>query len=337
MKNNVTQNDVAKAAGVTRSMVSYVISGNADRSVAPETRKRILEAIEKLDYRPNKAAQALQQGDIAFASKRIGVILCNSSVFLRPYYSEIISGIHTAAHENNYSVGFIRFFSELKDPVLFNNLIHEEEVGGVILVATDQVLNSESDWNIIEKIKSRLSKIVCVEWKCDGLSSVLFDRRETAQKALEFLYKKNYTDIGYIGMNDDRIAGVEKVLDMYNLDSSREKFVLGEAFNMKGGYDIAMKREKFPRAVLCGSDEVAIGVLSALNKRKIAVPGDVALMSIDNIESSAYTNPPLTTMNVQKKAMGERAVEMIVKGTCGKGDDAISIMLPAGIVQRESC
>ena len=85
MKNNVTQNDVAKAAGVTRSMVSYVISGNADRSVAPETRKRILEAIEKLDYRPNKAAQALQQGDIAFASKRIGVILCNSSVFLRPY------------------------------------------------------------------------------------------------------------------------------------------------------------------------------------------------------------------------------------------------------------
>ena len=58
-KKKVTQNDVAKAAGVTRSMVSYVISGTSERSVAPETRKRILEVIQKLGYRPNKAAQAL--------------------------------------------------------------------------------------------------------------------------------------------------------------------------------------------------------------------------------------------------------------------------------------
>ena len=73
MKSNVTQNDVAKEAGVTRSMVSYVICGNTDRSVAPETRQRILDAIEKLGYRPNKAAQALQQGDVAFASNKIGI------------------------------------------------------------------------------------------------------------------------------------------------------------------------------------------------------------------------------------------------------------------------
>ena len=85
MKSAVTQNDVAKEAGVTRSMVSYVISGNSDRSVAPETRKRILDAIERLGYRPNKAAQALQQGDVGFAANKIGVVLCTSETFLRPY------------------------------------------------------------------------------------------------------------------------------------------------------------------------------------------------------------------------------------------------------------
>ena len=72
-KRQVTQNDVAREAGVTRSMVSYVINGTEGRSVAPETRQRILEVIDRLGYRPNKAAQALNQGDIAFASKRIGV------------------------------------------------------------------------------------------------------------------------------------------------------------------------------------------------------------------------------------------------------------------------
>ena len=61
MKNTqVTQNDVAREAGVTRSMVSYVINGTEGRSVAPETRQRILEVIDRLGYRPNKAAQVLQ-------------------------------------------------------------------------------------------------------------------------------------------------------------------------------------------------------------------------------------------------------------------------------------
>ena len=58
---------------------------------------------------------------------------------------------------------------------------------------------------------------------------------------------------------------------------------------------------------------------------------------MDNIEIAEYTNPPLTTMNVQKKNMGYRAVEMIVNNTCGQGDDAIRIMLPANIVNRSSC
>lgn len=93
MKSAVTQNDVAKEAGVTRSMVSYVISGNSDRSVAPETRKRILDAIERLGYRPNKAAQALQQGDVGFAANKIGVVLCTSETFfcvrtMRKFYLE---------------------------------------------------------------------------------------------------------------------------------------------------------------------------------------------------------------------------------------------------------
>lgn len=340
MKSNVTQNDVAKEAGVTRSMVSYVICGNTDRSVAPETRQRILDAIEKLGYRPNKAAQALQQGDVAFASNKIGVILCNADVFLRPYYAEIIGGIHTAAHEHNYHISFIRFFEDIKNPVLFNTLIHEEEIGGLILLAVDQVMKSDEDKALVERIKDRLKKIVCIEWQHEGLSTVMFDRRETASKATEYLYREGYTDIVYIGQNDERVEGVRQILALHGLDSSTEHFFLAEAFDMQGGaaaIDSISKGGTIPRAIVCGSDEVAIGVISALNKKKIAIPQQVAVIGMDNIEMSEYTNPPLTTMNVQKKNMGARAVEMIVNNTCGQGDNAIRIMLPANIVNRGSC
>lgn len=340
MKSHVTQNDVAKEAGVTRSMVSYVICGNTDRSVAPETRQRILDAIEKLGYRPNKAAQALQQGDVALASNKIGVILCNADVFLRPYYAEIISGIHTAAHEHNHHVSFIRFFEDLKDPVLFNTLIHEEEIGGLILLAVDQVMKTDEDRTIIEKMKNRLKKIVCIEWQYEGLSSVMFDRRETACKATEYLFRSGYSDIVYIGQNDERVEGVRQILSLHGLNSNPAYFFLAEAFNMTGGAEAIQKfpeDKKIPAAIICGSDEVAIGVLSALNKKNIKVPEQVAVIGMDNIEMSEYTNPPLTTMNVQKKNMGARAVEMIVNNTCDQGENAIRIMLPANIINRGSC
>ena len=362
----VTQNDVAREAGVTRSLVSYVISGNTERSVAPETRKRILEVIDRLGYRPNVAAQTLQQGEVAMASKKIGVVLNSADVFRRPYYAEIIEGIHTAAHENKYSVSFIRFFEELKDPILFNQLIHEENIGSMILISTGSCLKTEEDKIIIEKIKERIRRTVCVEWQYDGLSSVSFDRLAAGKQAVEYLYQKGFRDIAYVGQNDDRVDGVQQGFLHHDMKADRKSFYLGECFNSLGGYHVMQRLagdddesdlngkstatgagiddtnnsgerfKNFPRAIICGSDEVAIGVLCYLNKNKIAVPQKVALISIDNIEASAYTCPPLTTINVQKGGMGYRAVNMIVQSANDKVQAPVNINLPTEIVERFS-
>ena len=341
-KKTVTQNDVAKAAGVTRSMVSYVINGNSERSVAPETRERILKVIEELGYRPNKAAQALQLGDVAFASKNIGIVLPSSSLFLRPFYTEILEGIFTAAHEHHYNVKFIRFFDELKDPVLFNELIHPESIGSLILVAVDQAIKNGDDEKILEKTCSMIKKTVCVEWKKDGLTSVSFDRQDTAKKAAEYLIKKGFSEIAYIGENDERVFGVQQALLQHNLNAVQEYFYLAEGFDMKTGYNgmksIAEKNKGvFPRSIVCGSDEVAMGAMCFLNEKGIKIPEQVALISIDNIELAEYTTPSLTTINVQKKAMGHKAVEMIINDSIGQGESALCITLPSEIIERKSC
>ncbi len=127
-RRRVTQKDVARRAGVSTSIVSYVIN-NGPRSVSAGTRARVLRAIEELDYRPNKYAQMLMrsQSEPEHAVRQIGVVIGgDSSMFTRPFYAAILSGIYAEAQRLQMRVRFLQFLDDLTDPVLFNELIHPE-------------------------------------------------------------------------------------------------------------------------------------------------------------------------------------------------------------------
>jgi LacI family transcriptional regulator len=340
MKPIITQNDVARRAGVTRSMVSYVLNGS-DRSVAPVTRQKILDAISELEYRPNKFAQALSMGNKGvLADKYIGIVLCNAEMFLRPYYTEILAGIYSAAHEKGFHIRFIRFFDELRDTVLFNQLIHSEEICGLLLLALDQCMKTTKDRNLIKRIQTQVDQIVCVEWQVPGLPSVSFDRQAAAFQAISYLFDQGYRDIAYIGESDQRIAGFKQAFLEHGVEDISGLYIDGAADMMISGkkavQQLHQSRGTMPRAICAGCDEVAIGILFYLNEQGIAVPEETAVISIDNIEMSEYTNPQLTTMNVQKRAMGYRAVEMIVNRIAGRGENALTMLLPTNLVIRKS-
>jgi LacI family transcriptional regulator len=338
-KKKVTQHDVARHAGVTRSMVSYVLNGNG-RSVATETRRKILDVINELGYRPNKFAQALSMGDKGVSANRhIGIVLSSDEIFLRPYYTEILAGIHSKAHERGYHIRFIRFFNELKDPVLFNQLIHSEEICGLLMVAVDQCVKTSGDLELIKKIQSQIDQIVCVDWQLPGLSSVLFDRQSAAFQATSYLFTKGYRDIAYIGESDQRITGFKQAFIEHG-ENDVSGLYIDDAGDMASGYTAAkklrLKNGTMPRAIFAGSDEVALGILLYLNEQGIAVPDMTAVISIDNIEVAEYTNPQLTTINVQKRAMGCRAVEMIINQNADYGENALTLLLPTNLMIRKS-
>ncbi|MCL2272879.1 MAG: LacI family transcriptional regulator [Treponema sp.] len=337
-KTKITQLDVARHAGVTRSMVSYVLNGKG-RAVAPQTRKKILDAISELGYRPNKFARALSMGKGgALADQHIGIVISGAEMFLRPYYTEILAGIHSQAHEKGFHIRFIRFFYELKDPVLFSQLIHSEEINGLLLVGIDQCLETDEDMRLIEKIKSQIDQIVCIDWQKTGLSSVLFDRQDAAFQAVNYLFLKGYEDIAYVGESDQRVTGFKQAFLEKGMKTSDH--YIDSAMDMASGYEavkrLHQKNNTLPRAVCCGSDEVAVGILLYLNEQNISVPGKTAVISIDNIEIAEYTNPQLTTVNVQKRAMGSCAVDMIVNRSAGSGENALSLLLPVSLVIRKS-
>jgi DNA-binding LacI/PurR family transcriptional regulator len=259
-------------------------------------------------------------------------------MFLRPYYAEILAGIHSAAHEKGFHIRFIRFYNDLKDPVLFNQLIHSEEICGLMLLAIDKCLAAPEDWKLLERVQAQIEQIVCIDWQAPGLSSVSIDRQAAALQVTDYLFEQGYMDIVYIGQTDQRIAGFKQAFIERDFDIS--SLYTAYAYNMESGYKAVLSlhkdRDKLPRAIFAGSDEVALGILLYLHEQGITVPGNTAVISMDNIEIAAYTNPQLTTMNVQKYAMGYRAVEMIVNHTAGQGENALTLLLPTNLIVRKS-
>lgn len=330
----VTQDDVAQAAGVTRSVVSYVLTG-AGRSVAAETKERVLKAIDELGYRPNKAAQSLGAGaENPLAARQIGIVLNGAHVFLRPYYAEILAGIHQKAHEEDYHIRFIRFFGELKNPLLFNGLIHGEEVCGLILIALDQSVHTDADRALIDQLKARVPNTVCVEWQHPGLPSITFDRQGAASTAAAHLLGLGHRHIAYIGESDQRTAGFRQALEAIGAAP-----LLEPGGDSRAGYAAAgrlLPANPQLTALVAGSDEVAFGILTWCAEHGRRVPEDLALVSIDNLETAEFTVPPLTSVQVEKAAMGRLAVQKILQNQRAAEPDLSLTLLPTTLIVRRS-
>jgi LacI family transcriptional regulator len=105
--------------------------------VAEDTRQRVLQAIEELGYRPNKYAQSLKS-KTGQATRQVGIIMGGrGEILLRPYYADILFGIYDEAYRQGQRIRFMHFFEQLHDPVLFNELVHPEEISALILFAPD--------------------------------------------------------------------------------------------------------------------------------------------------------------------------------------------------------
>ncbi len=332
----VTQEDVARRAGVSRSIVSYVIN-KGPRSVSEETRQRVLEAIKTLGYRPNKYAQLLSTPADAVAEKYIGIILAAKYMFQRPYYGHILASIHEHAHQKDRHIRFIRVFDDFNDPALFNELIHPNEIGGAILLGLDQVLTTSDERGLIEQIVDRVARVVCVEWEWPGVPSVQFDRHTAAYQATRHLLDIGRSQIAYIGPEDRRLQGYQQAIWEQRL--TPEEQLIHFAVAPEWGYACCddLFRTGVPVDAICtGTDEVAIGVLKYLHEHGIHVPQDVAVASIDNLDISAYLIPSLSTVDIPKNEIGQQAVNALLTQQANGNSAAISITVRTQLIVRDS-
>lgn len=330
-----TIKEIAKKAGVSSATVSRVLNYDASLSVSDEKRQRILEIAEELSYKPPRRRRGKQEA----GKYRIGLIhwYTMNQELDDPYYMSIRLGIEKICYEQ--SVEIVKIFN----PASYD--FHQlESVDGFIAIGkfTDQQISTfyEHTPNIVFVDSSPQE---------DRFDSVVIDFERAVINALDHLWAQGHRRIGYIGgreyIGEENLALGERreavfkthmrTLGAYDADRVHVGLFLAES-----GYRLmkeALERHpEMPQAFFVASDSIAIGALRAIHEFGYSVPNDVSIISFNDIPTSGFTVPPLTTIHVHKEFMGETAVCLLLERIVKKRDISKKVIVPTYLNCRES-
>ncbi|MFH9070921.1 LacI family DNA-binding transcriptional regulator [Streptomyces alboflavus] len=334
----VTRDDVARLAGTSTAVVSYVIN-NGPRPVAPATRERVLAAIKELGYRPDRVAQAM-------ASRRtdlIGMIVPDAR---QPFFAEMTHAVEQAASERGKMVlvGNSDYVEERETHYLRAFL--GMRVSGLILVShglTDQAAAEIDAWD---------ARVVLLHERPEAIDdvAVVTDDVGGAQLATRHLLEHGHAYVACVGGTaetptvgdpvSDHVEGWRRAMREAGLPVEGRLF---EApYNRYDAYQLALgflSRPDRPTAIFCSTDDQAIGVLRAARELRIDVPGELAVAGFDDVKEAGLTDPPLTTVASDRPAMARAAVDLVLDDglrVAGSRRERLKVF-PSRLVVRQSC
>lgn len=323
----VTRADVARYAGVSGAVVSYVVNGGP-RPVAPATRERVLHAVRALGYRPNATARALSKGSTGL----LGLVVPRID---NPHFGELAVALEHAALERGYGLLLANSGSEQEAERRDIVDLASRQVDGLVLVTG----LGRHDLAALP-LEGIPTVLVNTFRDVEGFTSVGVDAFEGAADAVRHLSGHGHRSVALvIGEH----AGDAEQRERGWLHGSRESGLVDgpiarEPFTREGGHRAG--RRLFdtatpPTAVFCSSDLQALGVLHALWELGLEVPRDVAVVSFDGTADTAYLNPPLTVVEQPLAAMSRRAVALLLDPPAG--GTTTTVVEPAALVLRRSC
>ncbi|OXM17502.1 LacI family transcriptional regulator [Paenibacillus herberti] len=302
--------DVAKMSGVSKSTVSRVISNTG--YVSPESRKRVLLSIEKLQYRPNGVARAM----VARQTQNIGVIIYRQHhpIASHPFYGKILDAILEKASELGYSI-FVMTDKDLTSKSA--DFLLEKRVDGLILVSK---LNHE----LIDYFKNMYIPFVMVNGTCDhsDVIHLVNDDERGGELAAQHMLSLGLTAVSVISgplehrSHKLRLEGFQKTYQRegFTLDDDRIYYANSSQFDegYKGFQQLWERSPNF-KALFATNDMIALGAIKAIYEKGLQVPEHIAVMGFDDIDYAAMANPSLSTIHSSKTKMGHDAVSILDK------------------------
>jgi LacI family transcriptional regulator len=323
--------DIAERADVSTATVSRVF--NDESGVATETRQRVLEAAQALDYRPHASARNL-------ARQKTNIIAVVVPVLAQYFYMGVLRGIQDSLANSDFD---LLVYSPSRPGEIENPLRRATKRGrsdGLLF------LSREVTPGIVEHLRATDQEVVLVDTEHPEFESIAIKNEEGGYIATRHLIDEGHERIAHITSEEpepppaeQRRKGYERALS----DAGQEPILArgaGEpfAFSKEGGYRAMtslLDRDSMPDAVFASSDMQAVGARKAIRETGLRIPQDVALVGFDDIDLSAYVG--LTTVRQPLLDFGKFAIEKLLGRMDDPGRNVSSTVFAPELVVRSSC
>lgn len=323
--------DVAKLAEVSVGTVSKYL--NNPQSMRDETRQKVQDAIEKLQYSPSPLARSMRTG-------RTNTIAVVAPDIANPFFAEVYNAIRLASVNNGYTPVLYTTEDDIDTLRKYLDDISIRQIDGLILCFVEE---DERIENFIERIQSQIP-IVLFSWDINNtrFNCVSIDVFEGIFKSTNHLITLGHKNIAYIGgekgnkISKQKYSGYLKALKDADLDVG---YVYNGDFNLKTGYFAA--RELFmltetPTAIVAENDIIAIGCMKYLLQRGVKIPDDIAIIGFDNISISSMYEPSLSTISLPIYKMGEVVLNLLLSVINNTSSRNKHVIMKSELVVRNS-
>ncbi len=321
-------------AGVSVATVSRVL--NSEEVVKEDTKQKVLAAIKKLNYTPNRVAQRLRSTKTN--SRIIGLLIPDIQ---NPFYVDVIRGIEEYAYAHNSVVIIGNFSQDEKKEKLYIDILKSESVDGFIVAPSNEK-------NVyIKALMTDGFPIVCIDrgMKDVDVDLVKVDNQQGVFNAVQHLINLGHTRIGHVTgkpflpTTHERMAGYEEAMKKYELEIDPEIIVSSNSDYESGAEQTArlLELENPPTAIFTANNLITLGALDTINRRGLRIPEDVAIVGFDDVYWANSLNPPLTAVRQPGFEIGKRSCELLIQ-RINKPDRAVaSIILKTELMIRKSC
>ncbi len=325
-KDRVTRTAVARHAGVSTAVVSYVLN-DGPRPVAKSTRERVLRSIEVLGYRPNAVARALKTQ----RTHTIGLLVPDNS---NPYFAELAKAIEDVAYSRGYALLLGNSDNDPRREKFQLAALRDRQVDGLLVIGTTagaDLGDSYADGPPVVLLDRAAATVPC--------PSVVVDNEGGAYAGVRHLLEHGHRRILCVaGPSDvpaaaDRENGWRRALTEAGI--AAEGLLVRTDFSRREGYEAAramLARSPRPTAIFAMQ---GIGVLRACHELALSVPEDAAVLAFDGTQESEFTSPPLTVIQQDIQTIAQSAVSMLLAAE--RPEHPAHLVAPCQLVIRRSC
>lgn len=333
-RRSLTIAEVARDAGVSSQTVSRVINNRPD--VAPETRQRVQQVMNRLGYRPSAIARSL-------ASKHTHTLGLITADFSDYFFTQVIAGAEVEARKRGYFFMLGSTERNPQDEPEYIRLLTERHVEGILFARP----SAEPDHRHLLDLLHDEVPVVTTAYHLPGanLTVVDVDNVDGAQQATHYLLECGRRQIAMITgpatwkSVNDRTQGFQLALEGAGITFDPALVAEGD-WSYQSGYramQALLDRGPAFSALFAQNDQMAIAGIRALREAGRRVPQDVAVVGYDDIPVAEYCDPPLTTVRQPMREVGEVATQLLIQAVEEPGTVQGEVLLKAELMRRCSC